>query len=172
MTTKKILITSITTSLLAIVFLIYIIYFNVNKIEPLYSTSLQATINAIFNASSAISLAIAIFWIKRKNKKNHILFIHLALFFSSCFLVNYIFYHMSIGHVKFLNPDYRTIYLLILVSHLICSVITLPLIFTTYLYGIFGHLTSHKKLAGVTFFMWEYVSITGVIIVTMLKTLN
>jgi putative membrane protein len=168
----KILATSLIVSILAELFLVYIIYYNQFKIVPIYDSELQVWLNALFNSLSAICLAIAVVFIKQKKRNLHILWIHFAVRFSSLFLINYIFYHMSVGHVVFNNQSWRTVYLLILASHLLTSVICLPMIFTTYSLGVFGYLEGHKKLAKWTFILWEYVSVTGVTIVLMLKFLN
>lgn len=163
------------SSLIAIsaeIFLIFIIYFNPYKLEPIYDKDLQVWINALMNFLSAVSLASAVYLIKKKRRSEHIFMIHMALLFSALFLVNYIFYHMSVGHTIFLNDYYRTPYLIILATHLLSSVICLPLIFTTYGLAITDHLKSHKRIAIYTFFLWEYVSVTGVVIVLMLKFLN
>lgn len=172
MKSKQIIKYGLIFSLIAEAFLIYIIYLNPNKMTPLYPASIQMGVNAILNACSALCLFLAIHSIKKKRVLMHKRFINGAMVFSSLFLVNYIFYHMSVGHVKFTNPDFRIIYLLILITHLIASIVSLPLILITYSLGFFSEFSAHKKIAIKTFILWEYVSITGVIIVLMLKFLN
>ncbi len=169
LTTK---ITPIMIAIFAEIFLIFLIYLNPYKIEPLYDPGLQMWVSAFFNALSAVFLTTAVFKIKNKKKKQHIVFIHLALIASALFLVNYIFYHMSVGHVVFKNESIRPIYLIILFSHLLVSLISLPAIFYTYTMGITKNYLEHKRWALRTFIMWEYVSITGVIVVLMLKFCN
>ena len=153
--TKKIIISSLVISFIAEMFLFYLTYFNKTTIEPIMDLSTQIWLNALFNASSAILLIIAVLFIKKKKRKQHIQFIHFALMASALFLINYIFYHMAIGRTLFQNQDYYIAYYSILVTHLIGSVITLPLIFTTYGLGIFGKLHLHKKLAKITFFFFH-----------------
>lgn len=171
--TKNIIIwSSLGLSLVAEIFLIFIIYFNSNKIPSILPSDIQSWISALMNGLSAISLYIAWLNIKKGKQKWHILFIHFALFFSSLFLINYILYHLSVGHVKFTNENYQFLYFGVLITHLLGSIIVLPMIFSSYFLGISGHLKEHKKLAKFTFFLWEYVSVTGVLIVFMLKFLN
>lgn len=172
MSKSKILIASLLTSILAELFLVYIIYFNPTKISAIYDTDLQSWVSASMNALSALSLFLAWISIRKKDKTKHILLIHFALLFSSLFLINYIFYHLSIGHVKFTNESYKVAYFSILITHLMTSIIALPMIFVSYTFGVSGHLVEHKRFAKITFFLWEYVSITGVLIVLMLKFLN
>lgn len=163
---------SLLISLAAEFFIIYIIYFSPEKISPLYSPGLQMWVSAFMNFLSALSLFISIIFIKKNLRNLHIFYIRLALLFSSLFLINYIFYHLSVGHIIFTNLEYRTLYLCILASHLFCSLIGLPMIFTTYALGEFKHFKLHKKLAPSTFFIWEYISLSGVVIVLMLKFCN
>lgn len=173
MTKKKIVIfTSILLSLVAEVLIIFIIYINKTKIDPLYEPGTQMWVSALMNGLSALSLANAIYLIRNKKIQSHIKFIHISLFFSFLFLINYILYHLSVGHVLFTNPEFRPFYLCLLASHLVCSFIGLPMIFLTYCLGLFNYLSDHKRIAKITFFLWEYISLTGVIIVLMLKYFN
>lgn len=172
MSKNKVIALSSLVAILAEIFLVFIIYFNPYKLEPIYDKELQVWVNALMNFCSAISLAIAVYFIKNKKRSEHVFMIHLALLFSALFLVNYIFYHMSVGHTIFTNESFRVPYLIILGTHLLTSVISLPFIFTTYGLAITDNLVSHKRIAFFTFVLWEYVSVTGVVIVLMLKFLN
>jgi putative membrane protein len=169
---KKIFLSGLFIGLLAEILLIFLIYLNPYKISPIMPQSLQMWVNCLCNLSSSIALFIAFYKIKKKSIKAHKRFIGIALFFSSLFLINYILYHMSIGHTIYTNIEFRSLYLFILGSHLIASLISLPLIFITVAYGFFDRLREHKKLAFSTFILWQYVSITGVLIVLFLKFLN
>ena len=173
MKNSKFVILPLAAALTAEILLIYIIYLNPVKMSMGINPVLQSYLSAIFNALSAVSLGVGFYFIKmRKDKKNHIVFIHLALIFSALFLVNYIIYHLNIGHVKFVNTELRFYYLFLLGSHLIASIISLPLIFLTYSFAIFKKFKEHKKIAKMTFVLWEYVSITGVLVVLALRFLN
>lgn len=169
---NKILSFSLIVAILAELLLVYIIYFNPHKVAPIYDTSLQSWVSALFNGLSAISLIFAFKFAKTHQKQKHIMAIHFALLFSSLFLLNYIFYHLSVGHVKFPNNSFRPYYLIILFTHLLASITCLPMIFMTYALGFFDYLLDHKRFAKFTFFLWEYVSVTGVIVVLFLKFLK
>ena len=169
---KQITIYSSIISIIAITLLILIIYFNPYKIPALLPADTHSLLNGSFNFASALFLIFAFISIKQKKIKAHKILIHIALSFSALFLVSYILYHMSIGHTVFPDNAYRTLYLCILLTHLLASVISLPIIFITYALGITAHLVQHKKLALICFCLWEYVSITGVIIVLMLRYLT
>lgn len=169
---KKIILFSSVIAIVAEFFLIFIIYFNKQQISPLYDPNLQVWVNGLFNFLSAFSLLMAFLAVKNRRIHWHKTFIFIAFGFSACFLFNYIFYHMSVGHTKFINQTWRIPYLILLFSHLMTSVISLPFIFSTFSLGFFGKINDHKKMAKLTFFLWEFVSVTGVIIVLMLKFLN
>ena len=172
MSEKKVIFLSLFLALIAEAFLIFIIYFNPQKIAPLYNPSLQMTMNGVFNFCSGFALLIAFKFIKNKKIKLHIIWIHIALLSSAFFIVNYIIYHLSVGHVIYNNPNWRTLYLTILGTHLLASVICLPLIFVTYGLAIKGFKVGHKKIAKYTFFLWEYVSVTGVLLIFFLKFIH
>lgn len=172
MNKKNAIISGVLVSAIAEVFLVYLVYFNQLRFEPIIPVDTQVWLNALFNGISAIFLFLAVSFIRKNKKKQHVISIHLSLLFSALFLINYIFYHSSVGHVVYGNEDYKILYFGVLITHLIASFISLPLIFVSYLLGLFNHLKAHKQLAYTTFFIWEYVSITGVLIVLIRKFLD
>lgn len=129
-------------------------------------------LNGFFNLASATTLIMAFRAIKKRMIKFHIIFIHLSLLFSGLFLISYILYHLSIGHIEYTNKTFQEIYFLILITHVFASIVSLPLIFSTYFLGIFNLKDKHKLLAKKTFSLWLYVSITGFIIVLFQRLLN
>jgi putative membrane protein len=92
-----------------------------------------------------------------------------ALFFSACFLTGYLIYHYHHGSTKF--PDLgwiKTIYLLILIPHIILAAVMVPMIGATFYFAFTENFDKHRKIARLTFPIWMYVSVTGVIIFLML----
>ncbi len=159
-------------SLAALAFLIWLIYFNS---APLNSTNTpwlkhMAGVNAGFNFLSACSLILGFKAIKSGNREKHIKLMKLAFFFSFLFLIGYIIYHYFHGETKFLSQGpVRYVYFFILISHIILSAFTLPLVLITFYYGLSAKYEKHKKIVKWTFPIWLYVSLTGVIIYFMLK---
>ena len=99
----------------------------------------------------------------------HMVFMICAFVFSGLFLVSYIIYHYFHGDTPFPGSGaIRPIYFSILISHVLLSIIALPLILITFLFSLKGQFAVHKKVARVTFPIWMYVSVTGVIIYFML----
>ena len=94
----------------------------------------------------------------------------LAFAFSSLFLISYIVNDALHGDTIF--PGYgavRTLYLSILASHIILSVVALPMVLTTFFFSLTGRFTMHRRIARFTFPIWLYVSITGVVVFVFLK---
>jgi putative membrane protein len=91
-----------------------------------------------------------------------------AFFFSSIFLVSYLTNFTLHGETKFdrLNPWWG-VYWPILLSHIVLSVIALPMILITFFLSLTGRFPAHRRLARWTFPIWLYVSITGVVVYVM-----
>lgn len=128
-------------------------------------------INATFNFLSSVCLIFGYYFIKRqpRDEKKHKACMISALVFSSIFLAGYLVFHYNFGSTKF--PDLgwiKTLYLLILVPHIILAAVMVPMIVMTFFYAFSGKFEKHKKLARITFPIWMYVSVTGVIIYLMI----
>jgi putative membrane protein len=86
------------------------------------------------------------------------------------FIFSHLTYHHFHGDTKFLGQGWiRPIYFFILISHIILSVINLPMILTTLYYALDKRLSEHKKLARWTLPIWIYVSVTGVLVYAILN---
>jgi putative membrane protein len=126
-------------------------------------------INSSFNALSTICLISGYIAIKKNNKKVHIFFMLSALLWSTIFLICYLIYHYHVGSKPF--PDLgwiKTLYLFILVPHIILAAVMVPLILKTFWHAFRSEFVLHKKWAKITLPIWLYVSITGVLIYFML----
>jgi putative membrane protein len=92
-----------------------------------------------------------------------------ALVFSTFFLSGYLVYHYHHGSKPF--PDLgwiKTVYLVILIPHIILAAAMVPMIVVTFYYAFTNNREKHKKIARITFPIWMYVSVTGVLIFLML----
>lgn len=93
-----------------------------------------------------------------------------AFLFSALFLAGYIVYHSLHGDTKFTGTgSVRTLYFTILISHIVCTPIALPLILTTFYFALTKKFSRHKKIARIVLPIWLYVSVTGVVIFFMLR---
>lgn len=127
------------------------------------------TLNAVLNFSASLFLVFGYLAIKRHHKSLHIRCMLSALFISAAFLTSYLIYHAHAGSRPF--PELgaiKTIYLAILIPHIILAAVMVPMILGTFWFASKQQWSRHKKLAKWTLPIWLYVSVTGVIIYFML----
>jgi putative membrane protein len=92
---------------------------------------------------------------------------------SALFLVNYIYYHFSHGDTHFVGQGVvRPIYFTILISHVLLSVVTFPMILTSFYLGLSDRIEIHRRLSRWTWAGWMYVSTTGVAVYFMLHVIR
>ena len=127
------------------------------------------TINAILNATSAVLLSIAFIQIKQKRIDVHRNFMLAAFGTSTLFLMSYIVYHANIGSKPYPGHGImRAIYFSILIPHVILAAAVLPLAVITLKRGLNMDVARHRRIAKITFPIWLFVSVTGVIVYLML----
>ena len=126
-------------------------------------------LNALLNGLSAIALVIGFFCIRARHVRAHRAAMFTAFVFSSMFLVSYITNHALHGDMKFHGLGaVKDFYIALLVSHILLSVIVLPMVLVTFFLSLTGRFPKHRQLARLTFPVWLYVSVTGVIVYAML----
>jgi putative membrane protein len=127
-------------------------------------------LNALLNGLCAIALCVGLYFIKHHNKGAHRTSMLLAFAFSSAFLISYIVNHALHGDTIFPgHGPVRTLYFSILASHVILSIVALPMVLTTFFFSLTGRFTMHRRIARFTFPIWLYVSITGVVVFVFLR---
>ena len=136
-------------------------------VEPLsFLPPIYATINGI----TAIVLILAVRAIKNGNVKVHEYFMKTAIACSVAFLAMYVAYHMTSDSTKFGGEGIiKYVYYFILITHIVLSVIIIPLVLITYVRALAEVFDKHKKIARITFPIWLYVAITGVIVYLMIS---
>lgn len=151
------------------------------QVEPL---SFLPPIYASINGATALFLIMGVLAIKNGNRKVHERMMTLAIACSVIFLVMYVAYHMSADSTKFgdINADgfldetekenagsARGIYFFILITHILLSIAIIPLVLITYVRALAERFDKHKKLAKITFPIWLYVAVTGVVVYLMIS---
>lgn len=127
-------------------------------------------INAILNGTTALLLIGALVAVKGKNIDLHKRLIYAGMGLSLLFLVVYIMYHTTAGHTKFGGEGtIRTVYFLLLITHIILAAIQAPFVLYAFLYGYTGQIEKHQKIVKFSYPIWLYVSITGVICYLMIS---
>ncbi len=137
------------------------------NVEPLtFLPPIYATINGL----TALILIIAVWAIKNNNRKLHENLMKLAISFSVLFLVMYVAYHMTSDSTKFGGEGViKYVYLFILLTHIVLSVVVIPFVLITYVRAITNNIQRHKKIARITFPLWLYVAISGVVVYIMIS---
>jgi putative membrane protein len=167
-TPPSIVATIIVVSALASALICYLVYFH--SPTDVAGTQLRSLplVNAILNALSTLALLEGYRHIRARKIKFHRASMFAAFFFSSIFLVSYLTNFTLHGETHFnrLSP-WWPFYWKLLASHILLSVVALPLILITFFLSLTGRFPTHKKLARYTFPIWLYVSVTGVIVYLM-----
>ncbi|MDG2193414.1 MAG: DUF420 domain-containing protein [Polaribacter sp.] len=137
------------------------------NVEPL---SFLPPIYASINGLTAIILVAAIIAIKKGNKKLHEVLNTVAIGCSVLFLLMYIGYHMTSDSTEFQGEGIiKYVYYVILISHILLSIAVIPFVLITYVRARLGDFPQHKKIARITFPLWLYVAITGVVVYLMIS---
>lgn len=143
--------------------------FNV-KIPNVASLSFLPPIYATVNGLTAVLLVIAVWAIKNGNKQLHQRLMTTNIFLSLLFLLMYIAYHMTSDSTSYGGTGMlRYLYYFILISHIILSIVIIPLVLRTYAKAYLNKYEEHRALAKYTFPIWLYVAITGVIVYVMIS---
>jgi putative membrane protein len=137
------------------------------NVEPL---SFLPPIYATINGLTAVILVIAFFAIKNKNVVLHENLMTTAIWCSALFLVMYVAYHMTSDSTKFgAEGPIKYVYYFILLTHILLSIVVIPFVLITYVRAITNNIEKHKKIAKITFPLWLYVAVTGVIVYVMIS---
>ena len=140
------------------------------KIPNVNSLTFLPPIYASINAITAVVLTLAYFAIKNKNVLIHERLMKIAIGLSVIFLVMYVAYHMTSDPTPFGGEGaIKYVYYFILISHILLSIIVIPLVLTSYTRAISSEFISHKKISKITFPVWLYVAVTGVIVYLMIS---
>jgi len=137
------------------------------NVEPL---SFLPPIYASINALTALLLVLALRAIKSGKRSLHERLMKTCIALSLIFLVMYIAYHMTSDPTPFGGEGFIAyVYYFILISHIILSIVLIPMVLTSYVRAIQSQFDSHKKIAKITFPIWLYVAVTGVVVYLMIS---
>ncbi|MEM7086450.1 MAG: DUF420 domain-containing protein [Bacteroidota bacterium] len=127
-------------------------------------------IYASINALTAILLVVAVLQIKKGNRKNHERIMKLCILLSALFLLMYVAYHMTSDSTSYGGEGVlKTVYFFILISHILLSIGVIPFVLVTYTRALMGNYEKHRKIAKITFPIWLYVAVTGVVVYLMIS---
>jgi putative membrane protein len=158
----------------AMAFLFWLIYVHPAMDAARRELTFLPGLDALLNGLSATALLMGFVFIHGPKTwagriKAHRAAMITAFGFSVIFLIIYITNYAL--HGETIYPGHGTIratYLIILISHILLSMICLPLVLITFFLSLTGRIPIHRKVARWTFPIWLYVSVTGVVVYVML----
>jgi putative membrane protein len=167
-TPPSVIATILIVSAAASALICYLVYFH----APLDVAGTQLRflplVNAILNALATVALVTGYREIRERRILHHRASMFAAFFFSSIFLVSYLVNFTLHGETRFNRFNHWwPFYWKLLASHIVLSVVALPMILITFFLSLTGRFPAHKRLARWTFPIWLYVSITGVVVYLM-----
>ena len=128
-----------------------------------------AHVDAALNSLAFVLLVIGFWLIKQGKEEAHKKVMLSAFSVSAVFLICYLSHHYLVGSVKYpADGPYRGLYLLILLTHIVLAAAVPFLAGATIYFGLKDQRLRHRKLAVITFPIWLYVSVTGVVVYFML----
>jgi putative membrane protein len=155
-----------------------------SKIDFGFNTRSLPLFHAFLNSTTAIMLLASLYFIRNKQVTAHKTANLIAVVLSSIFLVSYVIYHSSNPSTKFgdLNHDgilsdaekasagpLRYVYYFFLISHILLSGVIVPLVLFTLQRAFQEKFDKHRRLARITWPVWFYVAVSGVIVYWMIS---
>ena len=133
------------------------------------TVAILPTVNAVLNASAAVAMLAGFVAIRQGRVAVHRACMLSAVGLSILFLCSYLVYHAQVGSRPYTGGGWlRTLYFVILLSHTVLAVLIVPMVATTLYRALRSQFVRHARLARVTFPLWLYVSVTGVVVYWML----
>jgi putative membrane protein len=153
----------------ATLFLLWLIYVHPASDAAARHYAFLPNLNAVLNGLSAIALLVGYSFIRQRRIPAHRASMLAAFVFSSLFLVSYIANHALHGDTLYpIHDEVYRVYLVILISHILLAILALPVVLVTFFLALTGRIPIHRKVVRVTFPLWLYVSVTGVVVRVML----
>jgi len=137
------------------------------NVEPLrFLPPIYATVNGL----TAVLLVLSVIAIKNGKRKLHEQLNTTAIICSALFLVMYVAYHMTSDSTAFGGEGViKYVYYFILITHILLSIVIIPFVLFTFMRARLGDFDKHRKIAKITFPLWLYVAVTGVIVYLMIS---
>lgn len=130
-------------------------------LPPVYST---------LNALAGVALLASLYFILEGKVRQHRAANLIALGLSVLFVLGYVLYHITTESTRYGGEGaLRTVYLVLLATHVILAAISLPLILFTFIRAYTGQIAAHRRMARWVYPIWLYVCVTGPICYLMLR---
>src|ERR1017187_1979135 len=153
------------------IFAVVVILFCLPKAETIPSfVPFLPKLNALLNGTTFLFLLIANRFIKMKKVSIHKRLNIFAFCLSTVFLLSYVLFHSFGIETKFPSDNpLKPVYLFILITHILCAAIVLPLVLISLYRGLAGQFDKHKKITKWSYPIWLYVTASGVIVYLMIS---
>jgi putative membrane protein len=147
-----------------VTFLVWMVYLRGGSPGSAAATStVLPALNAVLNGTSGVLIISGRVAIRQRKRRLHATLMLAAVASSACFITSYIYYHLHHGDTLYTGTGWlRLVYFTILISHILVSVVALPLILTSLFLALSGRLPAHRRVSQYTWLAWLYVSVTGV----------
>lgn len=137
------------------------------NVEPL---AFLPPIYASVNALTAVLLVWAVRAIKKGDRKVHESLMKVCIGLSLAFLVMYVAYHMTSDPTPFGGEGViKYVYYFLLISHILLSIGVIPLVLISFVKALANRFDKHRRIAKITFPIWLYVAVTGVVVYLMIS---
>jgi len=163
---------SILIILFSIIVFVAVVFLSKIKldVELPFNVHVFAEVNAILNSTVSFLLLVGLLAVKRGRYHQHRMVMKIAMILSLLFLVSYICHHLFSESTTYGGEGaMRYIYYFILITHIILAAIILPFILYTSYRALVAEWPAHRKLAKITWPIWFYVSVTGVIVYILIS---
>ena len=122
-------------------------------------------LNASLNGVATAFLIAGYLFVRRRQIQAHKAFMLAAVTASALFLISYVIYHANAGSRPFTGTGpLRAVYFFILLTHIPLAALIVPLAIATLTFALSGKFDKHRRIARITFPIWLYVSVTGVLV--------
>ena len=127
-------------------------------------------VNAIINGATFLCLLLSFWAIKNGKVQLHQAMNSTALVLAALFLISYVICHFTLDRLEFCKEGWISfLYYFVLLTHILLSIVIVPLVLTTYLLGLGNQIQRHRKWARITWPIWMYVTFTGVVVYLLIS---
>ncbi len=138
-------------------------------VEPGFNLQALPLFHAILNSTTFFLLLASFYFIRRGRRRAHATCNLTAVGLSVIFLISYVTYHYLSPQAHYGGTGaWRAVYFFILITHILLSAVIVPLVLITLLRALRGNFPRHKKIARITWPLWLYVTLSGVVVYIMM----
>ena len=144
--------------------------FKLLDVELGFDPHIFAKINAFINTTVSLLLITGLYFVKQRKLEQHRNVMLTAMVFSALFLVSYICHHLLTVDTHFGGEGaIRYFYFPLLITHIFLAAVVLPFILLTTYRALTGDFQKHQKIAEITFPIWLFVSVSGVLVYLLIS---